>query len=116
MNYLITNAQEHSIPKIITPILTNQDCNILEINSNIFDTGTISILVINKATHTTKRWIIMWLRFQLNFAEIKVRQLWHLKKSKSWEPFWSYQLDSTANSAHLLRKCAKGINLTVLFS
>ena len=25
-----------------------------------------------------------------------------LKKSKSWEPFWSYQLNSTANPAHLL--------------
>ena len=24
---------------------------------------------------------------------------WQLKKSKSWEPFWSYQLTSTANSA-----------------
>ena len=25
---------------------------------------------------------------------------WQLKKSKSWGPFWSYQLNSTANSAH----------------
>ena len=24
---------------------------------------------------------------------------WQLKKSKSWGPFWSYQLNSTANSA-----------------
>ena len=29
------------------------------------------------------------------------RHLWQLKKSKSWGPFWSYQLNSTANSAHL---------------
>ena len=27
--------------------------------------------------------------------------LWQLKKIKSWGPFWSYQLNSTANSAHL---------------
>ena len=34
--------------------LTNQDCNILEMNSNtIFETGTISILVVNNAKHTT---------------------------------------------------------------
>ena len=29
------------------------------------------------------------------------RHLWQLKKSKSWGPFWSYQLNSTANPAHL---------------
>ena len=26
-----------------------------------------------------------------------------IEKSKSWGPFWSYQLNSTANSAHLAR-------------
>ena len=26
---------------------------------------------------------------------------WQLKKSKSWGPFWSYLLNSTANTAHL---------------
>ena len=42
--------------------------------------------------------------------------IWHpgqLKKSKSWEPFWSYQLNSTANPAHSPHNWAK---LTVLFS
>ena len=29
------------------------------------------------------------------------RQPWQLKKSKSWGPFWSYRLDSSANLAHL---------------
>ena len=29
------------------------------------------------------------------------RHLRQLKKSKSWGPFWSYQLNSTANPAHL---------------
>ena len=29
------------------------------------------------------------------------RHPWPLKKSKSWGPFWSYQLNSIANSAHL---------------
>ena len=29
------------------------------------------------------------------------RHPWQVKKSKSWEPFWSYQLNSTANPAHL---------------
>ena len=27
---------------------------------------------------------------------------WQLSKSESWGPFWSYQLDSTANPAHYL--------------
>jgi hypothetical protein len=38
-----------------------------------------------------------------------------LKKSKSWGPFWSYQLNSTANSAYPPRKWAKWAELAVLF-
>ena len=38
------------------------------------------------------------------------------KKSKSLWPFWSYQLDSTANPAHLPRKWAKWAKLAVVFS
>jgi hypothetical protein len=47
---------------------------------------------------------------------------WHpfqLKKSKSWGLFWSYQLYSTANPAHLPEKwakLAKLAKLAVLFS
>jgi hypothetical protein len=40
----------------------------------------------------------------------KVWHPWQLKKSKSLGPFWSYQLNSTANSAHsagLLGKWAR---------
>ena len=44
------------------------------------------------------------------------RQPWQLKKSKSWGPFWSYQLNSTANLAHLPRNRAKWVELAVLFS
>ena len=33
---------------------------------------------------------------------------WQLKKSKSWQPFWSYQLDSCANPSHLPRKSRLG--------
>ena len=32
---------------------------------------------------------------------MNTRHPWPLKKSKSWGPFWSYQPNSTANSAHL---------------
>ena len=42
-----------------------------------------------------------------------------LKKSKSWEPFGSYQLNSTANPAHLPQnwaKLAKLAKLAVLVS
>ena len=34
-------------------------------------------------------------------------QLKKFKKSKSWGPFWSYRLNSTANSAHLRVKWAE---------
>ena len=46
-------------------------------------------------------------------------KVWHsrqLKKSKSWGRFWSYQLNSSANSAHLQQKWAKWNELAVLFS
>ena len=45
--------------------------------------------------------------------------IWHpgqLKKLKSWGPFWSYQLNSTANSAHFARFLGKWSKLAVLFS
>ena len=35
------------------------------------------------------------------------RHPWQLEKSKSWVPFWSYQLNSTANPAHLPQNWAK---------
>ena len=38
------------------------------------------------------------------------------KKSKSWEPFRSYQLNGTANPAHLPQHWAKLVKLAVLFS
>ena len=43
------------------------------------------------------------------------RHLWQLKESKSWEPFRSYQLNSTANSAHLAKNWAKLAKWAVLF-
>jgi len=41
---------------------------------------------------------------------------WQLKKSKSWELFWSYQLDSTADLANLAKFWGKRAELAVLFS
>ena len=38
------------------------------------------------------------------------------KKSKFWRPFWSYQLNSTANSANLAQFWGKWAGLAVLFS
>ena len=37
-------------------------------------------------------------------------------KRKSWEPFWSYQLNSTANPAHLPYNWARLAKLAVQFS
>ena len=39
-----------------------------------------------------------------------------LKKSKSWGPFWSYQLNSTANPAHLPKNWAIWAELAVLLA
>ena len=49
------------------------------------------------------------------WAKKKVWHPWQLKKLKSWGPFWSYHLNSTANSAHLSQKQAKWPKLAVLF-
>ena len=43
-----------------------------------------------------------WISYKIN-----IRHPLQLKKSKSWEPFRSYQLNSTANPAHLPQNWAK---------
>ena len=52
----------------------------------------------------------------LNGNKINIRHPGQLKKWKSFEPFWSYQLNSTANPAHLPQNWAKLAKLAVLFS
>ena len=41
---------------------------------------------------------------------MKVWHPWQFRKSKSWGPFWSYQLNSTANSAHFAQFLCNGPN------
>ena len=48
--------------------------------------------------------------------KINDRHPLQLKKSKSWEPFWSYQLNSTANPAHIPQNWAKLAKSAALFS
>jgi hypothetical protein len=48
--------------------------------------------------------------------KINILQPWQSKKSKSWEPFRSYQLNSTANLASLAQFLGKLARLAVLFS
>jgi hypothetical protein len=55
-------------------------------------------------------------RPDLTVFHLNNRHLWQLKKSKSCGPFWSYQLNSSANPAHLPQKQAKWAELAVLFS
>jgi hypothetical protein len=43
----------------------------------------------------------------VNYYAPKKSAKWKLKKSKSLGLFWSYQLDSYANPAHLPQKWAK---------
>ena len=51
-----------------------------------------------------------WISHKMN-----IRHPGQLKKSKSWELFWSYQPNSTANLAHLPSNLAKWDELAVLF-
>ena len=48
--------------------------------------------------------------------EMNIRHPGQLKKIKSWGTFWSYQLESSANLAHLPQKWAKWAELAVQFS
>ena len=71
--------------------------------------------------HGGYRWIIMLEKCRhsdLNVFHLKwiIGTDCNWKKSKSWGPFWSYQLNSTANPAHLPWKWAKWAGLAVLFS
>ncbi len=47
---------------------------------------------------------------------MNIRHPGQLKKWKSWEPFWSYQLNSTANPAHLPQNWTKSAVLFLRFS
>jgi hypothetical protein len=55
-------------------------------------------------------------RYQCFSQQMNIRQPLQLKKSKPWGQFWGYQLDSSANRAHLPQKWAKWAELAVLFS
>ena len=59
----------------------------------------------------------MWAtRSQCFSPQTNNQHSWQLKKSKSWGPFWSYQLNSTVNSAHFAQFLGNGAKLAVLFS
>ena len=52
----------------------------------------------------------------MNFTQDEYSAPMAIEKSKSWVPFWSYQLNSTANPAHLPQNWAKLAKSAVLFS
>jgi hypothetical protein len=56
------------------------------------------------------------LREQWISAKMKVWHPWKLKKKKSRGPFWSCQLNSTANSAYLAHFCGALPGLAALSS
>ena len=51
----------------------------------------------------------------MNFTLDKYLAPGTIEKRKSWEPFWSYQLNSTANLVHLPQNWAKWTKLAVIF-
>ena len=70
---------------------------------------TLTISKLLRKKMRAKYWNHFW-------YQMSNRHLWQSKKSKSWGPFWSYQLNSTANSAYSQQKWAKWAELAVLFS
>ena len=52
----------------------------------------------------------------MNSAQMNNRHIQQLKKQNAGGPFWSYLLNSTANSANLPQKWAKWAELAVQFS
>ena len=52
----------------------------------------------------------------MDMNNMNIRHPGQLKKLKSWGLFWRYQLNNTANLAHLPRNRAKWAELVVLFS
>ena len=64
--------------------------------------------MMKKSCHGSYEWIIMLEkcgRLDLTvFHLIGIGTYGNWKKSKSWGPFWSYKLNSTANPAHLPQK------------
>ena len=61
-------------------------------------------------------WKMRALNGQWISAKMKDWPHWQLRKSKFWGPFLSYQLNSTANPAHLPHNWAKLAKLALLFS
>ena len=84
------------------------------------NSGQVSQPILFTLTTLPKNKLIfpkMWgLRYQWNSAQMNNQHPQQLKKSKSWEPFWSYLQNSTANTAHLPQKWAKWAELAIQFS
>ena len=64
-----------------------------------------------RTKYYTKNGFEQWILHKIN-----ILRPWQLKKSKCWEPFWSYQLNSTADLANLAQFWGKWAGLAVLFS
>ena len=101
------------------------DYNILLLNhlleNQVLISITKKIFLIQRSTHTLARnellcQLLGGHRHQWISHKMNIRHPGQLKKIKSWGPFWSYQLNSTANLAHLPRKWPKLAELAVLFS
>ena len=75
-------------------------------SSNFNGNDNVRYHILLKTTHTGYIEVIMQRKCGRNTEttfDIKwvIGTYGNWKKSKSWGPFWSYQLNSTANSAHL---------------
>ena len=99
--------------------LEDQDKTVDDLKINVERLPDVIGQIIDPIIHASNQGIFYTIyklrQLQMNYYAWKMRALrprcfssqmnnqhpWQLKKSKSWWPFWSYQLISTANSAKL---------------
>ena len=108
--------------QVRVPTYVRKICLVIRVQKSMFWLTSYLISCCFVPSHTT-----LWLRlnyytpkmrghrWQWISHEINIRHPGQLKKLKSWGPFWSYQLNSTANLAHLPQNWAKLAKLAVLF-
>ena len=95
--------------KVFIPPDIKYWANIGKTNTTILDAGT-SLFTVPIPKIIIAKNARAWISYKIN-----IRHPLQLKKSKSWKPFRSYQLNSTANPAHLPQNWAKLAKSAVLF-
>ena len=114
---LLLRLVQHRAAPTVNP-LWNKHCSLQSFFRLVITTSRWVGRNVNNQ-HDSYKWIIMLKKFGrpgLSFSShMNKWHQWQLKKSKYRGPFWSYQLNSSANPAHLPQKWARWAELAVLF-